>query len=144
PITAAESRPTMSPDDSKAVTRFRQHMNDDFNTGGAVGVLFEWVGSLNKLADDYKLEDPAAADPDPKAQFHESALLVKEFAQILGLTFATPDARLGGDDRLTAGLMQLLIDLRNNLRATAKGITAKDDPTKKALYAQTDLIRARL
>ena len=39
--------------------------------------------------------------------------------------------------------MQLLIDLRYNLRTTAKGIAAKDDPTKKALFEQTDLIRKR-
>jgi cysteinyl-tRNA synthetase len=143
PIAAGESRPTMSPDDSRFVTRFRQHMNDDFNTGAAVGVLFEWVGALNRLADDFKLEDPAAANPDAKAQFRESAVLVKEFAQILGLTFAPAEARLGGDDKLTAGLMQLLIDLRGNLRDAAKG-AAKDNPLKPALFAQTDLIRARL
>ena len=40
--------------------------------------------------------------------------------------------------------MQLLIDLRSNLRAEAKKIVAKDDPTKKALFDQTDIIRKRL
>ena len=40
--------------------------------------------------------------------------------------------------------MQLLIDLRNNLRAEAKLITDKANPTKKALFDQTDLIRKRL
>ena len=44
---------------------------------------------------------------------------------------------------LVAGLMQLLLDLRNNLRATAKE-AAKDNPLKKALFDQTDLIRKRL
>jgi cysteinyl-tRNA synthetase len=42
-----------------------------------------------------------------------------------------------------AGLMQLVIELRNNLRAEAKKL-GKDDPTKKMLFAQTDLIRQRL
>ena len=39
--------------------------------------------------------------------------------------------------------MQLLLDLRNNLRTEAKA-AAKDNPLKKALFDQTDLIRKRL
>ena len=59
--------------------------------------------------------------------------------------WAPPAAKkLGGDDKLVAGLMQLLIDIRNNLRAEAKKIAAKDDPVKKALFEQTDVIRKRL
>ncbi len=64
---------------------------------------------------------------------------------LLGLFFEAPAAAtLGGDDKLVAGLMQLLIDLRNNLRTEAKLITEKTNPTKKALFEQTDLIRKRL
>ena len=37
--------------------RFLMHMNDDFNTGGAVGVLFELVTAANKFADTHKLEE---------------------------------------------------------------------------------------
>ena len=65
--------------------------------------------------------------------------------QILGLFFEAPKAAvLGGDDKIVAGLMQLVIELRNNLRAEAKKITSKDDATKKMLFAQTDIIRQRL
>jgi cysteinyl-tRNA synthetase len=124
--------------------RFVGFMNDDFNTGGAVGVLFELVNALNKKADEGKLEDPSAAIPAKRSEFAEGALLVREFADILGLTFTPEPAKLGGDDRLVAGLMQLLIDLRNDLRALAKGIADKADPTKKALFDQTDQIRKRL
>ena len=49
----------------------------------------------------------------------------------------------GGDDKLVSGLMQLLLDLRENLRGTAK-TAAKDNPLKKPLFEQTDLIRSRL
>ena len=35
-------------------------MDDDFNTGGAVGDLFELVRTLNKFADDEKLENTQA------------------------------------------------------------------------------------
>jgi cysteinyl-tRNA synthetase len=124
--------------------RFLACMDDDFNTGGAVGVLFELVTALNKLADAGKLEDPALAKATAKAEFEDGAATAKEMAGILGLTFAVPETNLGGDDKLTAGLMQLLIDLRNSLRATAKAIPDKADPTKKALFDQTDVIRKRL
>jgi cysteinyl-tRNA synthetase len=42
-----------------------------------------------------------------------------------------------------SGLMQLLLDLRANLRVEAKA-AAKDNPLKKPLFDQTDLIRKRL
>ena len=124
--------------------RFREHMDDDFNTGGAVGVLFELVTALNRVADLGKLEDPAEADPASRADFRDGAAVVKEIADVLGLTFTAEEKALGGSDALVAGLMQLLIDLRNNLRTTAKGIADKADPTKKALFDQTELIRTRL
>jgi cysteinyl-tRNA synthetase len=124
--------------------RFREHMDDDFNTGGAVGVLFELVTALNRVVDLGKLEDPAKTDPASRADFRDGAAVVKEIADVLGLTFTAEEKALGGSDALVAGLMQLLIDLRNNLRTTAKGIADKADPTKKALFDQTDLIRTRL
>jgi cysteinyl-tRNA synthetase len=144
PAGAGNSRPTLTVAYAEFFRRFVAFMNDDFNTGGVVGVLFELVTALNKKADEGKLEDPAAANPAKRAEFAEGALLVREFADILGLTFTPEPAKLGGDDRLVAGLMQLLIDLRNDLRALAKGIADKADPTKKGLFDQTDQIRKRL
>jgi cysteinyl-tRNA synthetase len=124
--------------------RFCEFMDDDFNTGGAVGVLFELVTALNRVADLGKLEDPAAAASLTRTDFLDGAAVVKEIADVLGLTFATEQKALGGSDTLVAGLMQLLIDLRNSIRTTAKGIADKADPTKKALFDQTDVIRKRL
>ncbi|CAN5395422.1 cysteine--tRNA ligase [soil metagenome] len=123
--------------------RFHDFMEDDFNTGGAVGVLFELVTQLNKQADTAKLEDPATK-PVAKTEFLAGAAIVNTFAAILGLTLKIETKSLGGDDKLVAGLMQLLIDLRNNLRVEAKGIEDKTSPVKKALFAQTDIIRTRL
>ena len=128
----------------KAQQRFVEHLDDDFNTGGAVGILFDLVKELNKLADEAKLEDPAGSKGSPaRAEFAEGAGVVKEMCGLLGLTLAPAAPALGGDDKLVAGLMQLLIDLRGNLRDQAKG-AAKDNPLKPALFAQTDLIRSRL
>ena len=123
---------------------FLSCMDDDFNTGGAVGTLYELLTALNRFADTRNLES-AKADAAALEELRQGALVLRELSQILGL-FQQPPAekKLGGDDKLVAGLMQLLIDVRNNLRAEAKKITAKDDPVKKALFAQTDVIRKRL
>jgi cysteinyl-tRNA synthetase len=129
--------------DNQTAMRFHAFMQDDFNTGGAVGVMFEMVGRLNKLADEKKLEERATAPAAAVAEFRASAGLLNEFAGLLGLSFAPTESKLGGDDKLVSGLMQLLLDLRANLRAAAKD-AAKDNPLKKGLFDQTDLIRTRL
>ncbi|MBN9122039.1 MAG: cysteine--tRNA ligase [Planctomycetes bacterium] len=123
--------------------QFCAYMDDDFNTGGVTGVLFDLVTFLNRKVDTAKLEDPATNNPAAKAEFVEGATLVKEIAQVLGLTFTAEAKTLDGGNELVAGLMQLLLDLRNNLRTTAKE-AAKDNPLKKSLFDQTDLIRKRL
>jgi cysteinyl-tRNA synthetase len=128
---------------SRHIHRFGNHMDDDFNTGGAIGVLFDIVTELNRQADTARLEDPATNNPQAKAQFVDGATVVKDMADILGLTFTTEAKAPGGGNELVSGLMQLLLDLRNNLRTTAKG-AAKDNPVRQALFDQTDLIRQRL
>jgi cysteinyl-tRNA synthetase len=142
PNTGGE-RPFAAADHGEFHARFRDHMDDDFNTAGAVGVLFELVTRLNKLVDTAKLEDPARADAAAKAEFLEGSTLVKEIAGVLGLTLTAPTKALAGGDELVGGLMQLLLDLRGNLRLMAKPLP-KGDATKTELFAQTDLIRQRL
>src|SRR5262249_40310273 len=123
--------------------RFFESMDDDFNTGGAVGVLFQLLSTLNRYAAEESLEVNKVESA--VGEFGTGTLVLHELSSILGLFWAPPqEAALGGDDAFVGGLMQLLIDLRNNLRAEAKKIAAKDDPTKKALFGQTDLIRQRL
>jgi cysteinyl-tRNA synthetase len=145
PSKVSEDRSFRRPELGDFRARFREHMDDDFNTGGAVGVMFELARTLNALADAGKLEEPTKADPSAKSDFEEGALLLKELGLILGLFYEKPQtASLGGDSGLVSGLMRLVIELRNNLRAEAKRIPDKGDPTKKMLFGQTDIIRERL
>jgi cysteinyl-tRNA synthetase len=142
--TTAGPRQFMFPEYADLHRRFREYMDDDFNTGGATAVLFEAVSTTNKLADRYRLEDMTITRSETgQVAFDEGITLVKEIAGVLGLTLSPPKAALGGGDKLVAGLMQLVLDLRANLRAEAK-VAAKDNPVKAALFAQTDLIRKRL
>ena len=110
-----------------SATRFRELMDDDFNTGGAVGVLFELVTALNRFADAAKLEDRQGRRPTAVADFRRRrARAAQELGQILGLFFEPPQGRRSAaTTSSSAGLMQLLIDLRNNLRAEAKKIAAR-------------------
>jgi cysteinyl-tRNA synthetase len=111
--------------------RFLEHMDDDFNTGGAIGVLFDLVSHLNRHADAGKLETPGGADKEALAAFLEGAQLLKELGNILGLLCAPPKTAATGSDGLVSGLMQLFIDLRNEARKS------KD-------FALADQIRKRL
>ena len=122
---------------------FLASMEDDFNTGGAIGSLFDLLTALNRFAETKKLEE--TKDAAAVEELKKGVVGLRGLAKIRGLFTAAPAAkRLGGDDALVAVLMQLLIDIRNNLRVEAKKIAAKDDPTKKALFDQTDQIRKRL
>ncbi|MCI0462434.1 MAG: cysteine--tRNA ligase [Gemmataceae bacterium] len=121
----SESRRFRRPELGEFLARFREHMDDDFNTGGAVGVLFELVTALNRHADSAKLEAPQGGEADSRAAFEEGALLLKELGQILGLFHEAPKTATGADDQLVGGLMQLLIDLRAEARK-AKNFTLGD------------------
>ena len=127
------------------LVRFLEHMDDDFNTGGAVGVLFELVTALNTHADVTKLESPNEVSGTEMLRFREGAALLKELGGILGLFSEGPKpAGLAGDDTLTTSLLQLIVDVRSTLRAEAKKIPGKDDPTKKMLFDQAGTIRDQL
>jgi cysteinyl-tRNA synthetase len=122
--------------------RFLESMDDDFNTGGATGVLFELVRRLNKFADDEKLEEPKNRDAAKLASLTQGARTLRELAAILGIFRKAPDEKSSADDQLTGQLMQLLIELRAEARKakdfatadrirnslTQMGITLEDRP----------------
>lgn len=110
---------------------FLAAMDDDFNTGGAIGELFEIVRGLNRFVDENKLE--AAANPALVAELKSGARVLRELAGTLGLfrEEIVAEESAEADDSLVQELMTLLIDLR----AAAK--KAKD-------FATADLIRTRL
>jgi cysteinyl-tRNA synthetase len=110
--------------------QFLEHMDDDFNTGGAIGVLFDLLTTLNRFADARQLE---ASNPDAAAlaDFRRGAVVLRELSQILGLFHEAPPTAKSGDDDLVSGLMQLLLDLRAEARKTKN-------------FAIADQIRKRL
>jgi cysteinyl-tRNA synthetase len=108
---------------------FLECMSDDFNTGGAVGVLHELLTVLNRFADVQLLEGPSPLQNKVDDLRHGAAIL-RELGQILGL-FGQPLASAGaGTDQLVNGLMQLFLDLRAEARK-AKNFALADDIRKR-------------
>ncbi len=135
-------KPPTKGDDGSPENHFLEYMNDDFNTAGAVGVLFDLLSFANRVADGMESTKEASVNRLPLLV--QQAQVIRTITSLLGLFKEPPPAqKLGGDDALVAGLMQLLIDVRNNLRTEAK-VAAKDNPLKKPIFDQMDLIRARL
>lgn len=102
-------------------------MDDDFNTGAAVSVLFDLVRTLNKFVDGERLEEKkSAADKKLLEDFVAATKGLRELTRVLGL-FQKPVSAAGGDDsavELASQLMQLLIDLRKDARQNKDFATA--------------------
>jgi cysteinyl-tRNA synthetase len=104
---------------------FLEKMDDDFNTGGAIAELFDFIRELNKFANDNNLDrfvelkpdqfKEAFADPHVKALVKATTVL-RELCLILGVFQSTPPKR-GGGDNLSPKLMDLFIALRAEARA---------------------------
>ena len=95
--------------------RFLETMNDDFNTGGAVGILFEMRKRINGFISKNKL-DSGESNEAAVGDLKLSVTLLRELAALIGV-FRQPIVKAGasaagGDDEFAGGLMQLIIDVR--------------------------------
>lgn len=112
--------------------RFLEAMDDDFNTGGAIGDLFELLRRLNKFVDDEKLEDPKNRDAAKLAALQRAAQALRELSLTLGLFRAPVEEKAAAaDDALSGKLVELLIEVRTESR-------------KAKNFALSDKIRNRL
>jgi cysteinyl-tRNA synthetase len=94
--------------------RFLEAMDDDFNTAGAIGNLFEIAGLINRFIDTSRLESHAQEQPRLIVQAASGTFVT--LARILGLLVErAPEARFA-DDALTGKLVGLLVEVRNMAR----------------------------
>ncbi len=109
--------------------RFLDAMDDDFNTGGAIGVLFEIRKCINGYIAREKLDGGEKAGKTDITALTNALTLLKELAGLLGV-FRAPVAKAaaGTGDELVGSLMQLLIEIRAEAR-------------KKKNFEIADLIR---
>ena len=95
--------------------RFLDALDDDLNTAGALGALFDLARNINRARDDGRKTEEAQA-------------ALRELAGVLGLTLAEPQA----DGDASAGpFIKLLMELRDDLRDAKQ-------------YELADKLRARL
>jgi cysteinyl-tRNA synthetase len=134
--------------------RFFECMDDDFNTGGAIGCLYDLLTSLNRYVEKKQLER-AEKNRAIQTVLEEGATILRELTWVLGLfmtkipyasAILTSASKLSAeatvsypaapkvdspDAQLTASLIQLFIDLRAEAR-------------KNKNFALADQIRQRL
>ncbi len=103
---------------------FLDKMDDDFNTGGAVSDLFELARTINRHVDENKLEEQAKRTPELLASFQTAMSVLRELGAILGIFINPPKKTDDGSGKLVEDLMQLLIKLRADARASKNFATA--------------------
>ena len=103
--------------------KFLSTMDDDFNTGGAIGELFELAKITNKYCDEADLEGKGKSDQAALAKLEQLLTTLKELTMILGL-FGEPASASGSGDELLGQTMQLVLDLRTEARANKNFATA--------------------
>jgi cysteinyl-tRNA synthetase len=96
--------------------RFLEAMDDDFNTGGGIGSLFDLVRAINKYVDDEKLESPGKHPAEKLDALRRGTIVLRELTATLGLFRQPPQEKSSGSDELAGKLMTLLIDLRAEAR----------------------------
>lgn len=111
--------------------RFWECLDDDFNTGGAVAVLFDLRKTLNSFISDQKLDSGAKPDPALAAALVSGLTLLRELSAVLGVWRKPPAATAGADDGFANQLMELILELRAEARATKN-------------WPMSDKIRSRL
>ncbi|GHT34715.1 cysteine--tRNA ligase [Planctomycetales bacterium] len=111
--------------------KFLEFMDDDFNTGGAVGVLFDFLRTLNKFIDDTKLEEGSKRSSSDEDALIKGATLLRELALTLGLFIKQQASRQCNETELTGKngelidkLLTLLIELRQTARKNKDFATA--------------------
>ncbi|MBI4580389.1 MAG: cysteine--tRNA ligase [Planctomycetes bacterium] len=103
--------------------RFAEAMDDDFNTGGAIGVLFEIVPAINRFLDEQQLEAGGNVELKPVAAAAVQSL--RSMTGLLGLFEKRPPAETSMADTMVDSLMDVLIRVRAEARK-AKQYTLSD------------------
>lgn len=111
--------------------KFWEAMDDDFNTGGAIGQLFELRRVINGFVAQHKLEEQA--DATRRRQLQTLATLFKELSNLLGVFRQPQEKKSGADDEFVNGLMALILDIRKEARASKNWAVA--DKIRDALAA---------
>ncbi|MEX0702035.1 MAG: cysteine--tRNA ligase [Planctomycetales bacterium] len=96
--------------------RFLEAMDDDFNTGGAIGVLYEMRRCINAYVAQHKLDAGAQPGEAQLAAVTTAMTLLKELSNLLGVFRRPLETPAAADDAFAGELMSLLIEVRQIAR----------------------------
>ncbi|HVP11461.1 MAG TPA: cysteine--tRNA ligase [Phycisphaerae bacterium] len=94
--------------------RFLEAMDDDFNTAGAIGSLFDLAGLINRFIDASRVESRAKESSRLVVQAAGGTFV--NLARILGLLVERPPETRLADDSKMGRLVDLLVEVRNMAR----------------------------
>jgi cysteinyl-tRNA synthetase len=94
--------------------QFLDAMDDDFNTAGAIGVLFQAASAVNRFMDQQQVDSTTAEQPRKLALCAARSIISD--GRILGLFERPVQKQEPADDGLTPRLLDLLIELRLDAR----------------------------
>ena len=105
----------------QAVAELRQQfldsMDDDFNTGSAIGDLFELVRVLNKCVEEQKLENAEMRSAEAVENLNYGASVLHELSRTLGLFLQPPK---GIADEESESVLRSVVQFAIRLRAEAR------------------------
>ena len=117
PKTQAASGPAAIAGVDELRSAFLEAMDDDFNTGGALGSLYELIRVLNRIADAGRFE-AAGHDPAALTAWRSGVVVLKELTNILGLFRKAPHKPESTEQSgLLDGVLDLLVRLRTQARS---------------------------
>jgi len=97
---------------------FLSKMDDDFNTGGATGDLFEISRAINRFIDGQKMEEAIGRTDENIESLAIAVQILKELSSILGIFLKPPKQSQSNDgaEQLLDSVVKLLIQLRADAR----------------------------
>ena len=135
----------------EAYSDFCACMDDDFNTGGAIGKLYEFLTLLNKFADGSSdFHDQETRRTGAFETFKRGVVVLRELSQILGLFREPVVADESKKSELVASLSRLIADLggeapgRSADELMHRLIDMRAGARKAKNFAAADQIRKRL
>ena len=125
PAARLDAAPDLAKEVEEHRGRFIESMDDDFNTAGAVGVMFELANAINRFIEQHKVESDTGQALKPMVLAAGRELV--ELGRLLGLFITPPEAAAPAGGEVLDRILAVAVEVRQ----VAKG--RKDFATADAL-----------
>ncbi len=98
----------------QAQLRYLEALDDDFNTAGALAVLFQYSTVLNRYIDQNQLE--GSCDDNARTVLAQLGAMITSLGRVIGVLTGPLNSGASDNDGLVDQLMQIFIELRAQAR----------------------------